>query len=513
MPTVPPIRIHSVNDAPLRAEGEWVLYWMTMARRASYNFGLQRAVHWAKEMDRPLVVLEALRAGYRWASDRLHRFAIDGMTDNAKRFAHTRALHYPYVEPEPGAGEGLLEALARRACVVVTDEFPDFFLPRMVAAAGRKLPVRLEQVDGNGLLPLRAAPKAFTHAYHFRRFLHRELPQHLGDAPVRNPFRNSQLPTLDVLPEPITRRWPPASPELLAGDGDALARLPIDHSVPPVGFRGGPDKATRVLRGFLENRFPRYAEDKNQPTDPANSGLSPYLHWGFISAHRVFQELAEREGWAPEKLAPKPTGKREGWWGMSANAETFLEELVTWREVSYNTSFRMENHDQYESLPAWALKTLKEHADDPRPERFTPEELENAQSYDALWNATQGQLRRDGRIHNYMRILWGKKFLVWTDHPRDALELMIHINNKWALDGRNPNSYSGIFWTLGRYDRAWGPERPVIGKIRPMSSEATARKVRVDEYIRRYAPPAPDGAEDRGAMDAGEAGNTVLPPD
>jgi deoxyribodipyrimidine photo-lyase len=219
---------------------------------------------------------------------------------------------------------------------------------------------------------------------------------------------------------------------------------------------------------------------------------------------------------------------------MSPNAEAFLDEIVTWRELSYNTAFYLPAHDTYASLPDWARATMEAHQGDRRAELFTRDELEAGGSYDALWNATQGQLRTDGRIHNYLRILWGKKFLEWTRSGEEALDCMLRINNRWALDGRNPNSTSGITWVLGRYDHAW-QERPVIGKIRPMSSVATARKIAVDGYVERYTaalparagrptgdkrgePAAPAGARrtvrDRGpGRGAGTAGLDVLPED
>lgn len=485
---LPEFRVVAANEAEARADGEFVLYWMVMARRTHYSYALDRAIEWSRALGKPLVVLEALRVAYPWASDRFHRFAIDAMADNAKRFGKAGIFHHPYVEPAPGAGSGLLQALAARACVVVTDEFPDFFLPRMLAAAAPRLPVRVEAIDGNGILPLRAAPKAFSHAHHFRRFLQRELRPHLARAPAADPLRRLDLPRLDALPADILQRWPAASDGLLRGAPGSLAALPIDHDVPPVDFRGGPEHGRKVLGSFVNDRLQRYANGRNQPQEDAASGLSPYLHWGFVSPHQVLHDVLAREEWSPERLGEKATGKREGWWGVSANSEAFLEEFITWREVSYNSAFWINGHDEYDSLPAWALATLRKHAGDPRDHLFTREQLELGHSYDRLWNATQGQLRVDGRIHNYLRILWGKRFLEWTRTPREAVEMMLHINNRWALDGRNPNSVSGIFWCMGRYDRAWGPERPVYGTVRYVSSANTARKVRVGDYVARYEP-------------------------
>lgn len=485
---VPPLRIAAVSRAPVRGDGGFVLYWMTAARRTRWNFALQRAVEWCRELGRPLVVLEALRAGYPYASDRLHAFALDGMADNAAAFARAGVRHHPYVEPEDGAGKGLLEALAAHACVLVTDDFPHFFLPRMVAAAGARLPVLLEAVDSNGLLPLRAAPKAFATAYHFRRFLQRELPEHLDAFPDADPLRRLPSAPPVALPLDVERRWPAVSPDLLRRTPEALATLPIDHAVPPVALRGGAVAGAKVLRAFVRGRLARYGSERNQPEADAASGLSPYLHWGFASAHQAFEAVAQHQGWSPERLALKPTGAREGWWGMGDDAEAFLDQLVTWRELAFNTAARMEEYDRYEGLPAWARASLERHAGDDK-ELLTFGQLEEGRSYDALWNATQGQLRREGRIHNYLRMIWGKRFLEWTQHPREAAEWMLRLNDRWALDGRDPNSVAGIFWCLGRYDRPWAPERPVFGVVRYMSSANTARKIRVKEYIRRYTEP------------------------
>jgi deoxyribodipyrimidine photo-lyase len=164
-----------------------------------------------------------------------------------------------------------------------------------------------------------------------------------------------------------------------------------------------------------------------------------------------------------------------------------LDQLLTWREVGFNGCACQPNYDDYESLPSWAKATLAKHAADERPYLYTLKQFRSAQTHDRLWNAAQRQLLTEGRIHNYMRMLWAKKVLHWAASPQEALDILIELNNRYALDGQDPNSYSGIFWTFGRYDRAWGPERPIFGTIRYMSSENTARKVHVADYIARYA--------------------------
>jgi deoxyribodipyrimidine photo-lyase len=490
MNRVPQQRICACNSALVRGEGEFVLYWMIAFRRTRWNFSLQRAVEWAVRLHRPLVIFEPLRAGYRWASDRLHRFVIDGMADNAARIAaaaNRGVVYFPYVEPRHGAARGLLEALAARAAVVVTDDFPSFFLPRMVAAAAQRLPVLLEQVDSNGLLPLRAADRVFSTAHAFRRFLQRELPRHLDQFPRLDPLADLPLPPLRVVPAEIRRRWPPASARLLSGSAAGLAALPIDHTVGVVGERGGETSARERLGRFLDVHLAEYAEQANHPDADARSGLSPYLHFGHVSAHELFSELMSRERWSPKRIAKgKPGGQREGWWGASANAEAWLDQFATWRELGFNMASRREDLDRYESLPTWARGTLDKHAGDRRAHVYSLEEFASARTHDELWNAAQRQLVREGRMHNYLRMLWGKKILEWTAAPREALEVMIELNNRYALDGRDPNSYAGIFWCLGRYDRAWGPERSVFGTVRYMSSESARRKLRVKAYLSRF---------------------------
>lgn len=484
--TVPATRIRIVNDAPIKPSGGFVLYWMITARRTRYNFALERAVEHAVALKKPLAVLEAIRVGYPYASDRLHRFVLDGMADNAKKLALRRVFYHPYVEPHPGAGRGLFAALAGKSCVVVTDWYPAFVVPRMVAAATRQADVRMEQVDSNGLLPLVGADRYFSRAVDFRRHLQRVVLDGLPSVPKSDPLARKRLPVLLALPRPIRQRWPAAMPRLLQGKPGLLEKLPIDHSVRPTGLRGGTTAAEKALDRFLEQRLHRY-DQRNQPQAEATSELSAYLHFGHLSAQEAFLRVTSKEGWSPDRLGRGATGARAGFWGLSAPAEAWLDQLVTWRELGFNACHIRDDADQYDSLPQWAQTTLAVHARDPRPHLYSPDQLARAATHDPLWNAAQRQLLREGVIHNYLRMLWGKKILQWSADPQTALAVMLELNDRYALDGRDPNSLSGVFWTLGRYDRPWGPERPLFGKVRYMSSKNTARKVRVQDYLRRYA--------------------------
>ena len=484
--SIPNLRIRAGNRFRVNPGGVFVLYWMIANRRAYWNYSLDRAIEWARELKKPLVVLEALRCAYPWASDRLHALVLQGMADNERRLKGEGILYYPYLEDTPGRGKGLLETLAKEACVVVTDDFPDFFLPRMVAAASGKLPVLMELVDSNGLMPMQVADQIFKTAYAFRRFLQKNLLPHLTEHPNPDPLNGLRLPELQTAPRDFLRKWPPAVLKSGKKMKELLAKLPIDHRVGVVEGEGGAVRAERKLQEFLKNGLPVYTQKRNDPETEVTSGLSPYLHFGHISVHQIFHEVVKREEWFFDRMAPGADGRRQGWWGMSENAEAFLDQLITWRELGFNMCSKTRDYDRYESLPSWALDTLSQHEGDARPVLYTQKELESASTHDALWNAAQRQLVREGCIHNYLRMLWGKKILQWSPTPRNALEIMMELNNKYALDGRDPNSYSGIFWILGRYDRAWGPERPIFGKIRYMSSRNTARKLRVKGYLKRY---------------------------
>ncbi len=471
---VPDLRIRDANGKPIHRDGDYVLYWMMAHRRPFWNHALQRAVEHATALGKPLLILETVRADYPWANERFTAFILDGMQANGQAFAGKPVTYVPWIGAEPGPAP--LAAAAARACVVVGDEFPAR-LPAQLTGAASRMPVRLELVDANGLFPLRASTKACDRAFDFRRLLQRELRPHLGHFPLEDPLKGVVLPRLAALPPGLTAGHPTVDPATLA----------IDHAIRRAPMQGGWQAADKLLTAFIRRRLGRYAEERSDVESDAASGLSPWLHFGHLSVHQVVASLWAEEGWSPDRLGTSTKGAKEGWWGMSVNAESFLDELVTWRELGYHFCHHRPDFATYESLPAWARKSLDEHAADPRPHLYTPAQLAAAETHDELWNAAQRQLVTEGRMHNYLRMLWGKKVLEWSASPPEALHTLIELNNRYAVDGRDPNSYSGIFWCLGRFDRPWAPIRPIFGCIRYMSSANTARKMRVQSYIDYYA--------------------------
>jgi deoxyribodipyrimidine photo-lyase len=488
VPPVPTVRVRSLNQWPINPEGGFVLYWMTAYRRLRFNFALQRAVELANQLGKPLVILEAIRCNYKWSSDRFHQFILDGMLDNAVAARSTNSHYCSYVELKPNDGSGLLISMASQACVVVADDFPCFFYPSLYKRIVARWRCAVELVDSNTIIPMRSTDRTFTVAHSYRRYMQKEFAKGMPNFPIENPLEYLTAPKSKSLPFKVSPQWPIWSGEQSSRELKrvSLAGITIDHTVSHSGLSGGPNQAGNVLDRFIDQRLQNYSEARNEPEQEGSSWLSPYLHFGHVSPHEIFLRVVKSTGWSSEKMG-KPNGRRNGFWNVDENSEAFLDQLLTWREIGFNMCWRERNYDRFESLPGWAQKTLDEHSADDRPFLYELEEFEQSMTHDPLWNAAQLQLVREGRIHNYLRMLWGKKILHWTRSPREALRIMIELNNKYAMDGRDPNSYSGIFWVLGRYDRAWGPERPVFGKIRTMTSESTQNKFHVKKYILKYS--------------------------
>jgi deoxyribodipyrimidine photo-lyase len=471
-------RLRRLNDVPVARERDFVLYWMQAFRRLHHNHALDYALRCAGELKKPLVVLEALRPDYPWASHRTHRFVLEGMRDNARAARELRLNYWPLVATPHADGRGELRELSDRACVVVTDDFPGFVIPGHTRALARCRGSAVLAVDSNGIVPLAALGAPAAAAVHMRRRLHRSFPAAWEERSRAEP----------EVPGPATGRVDPPFPLWDPGDLDATASAEwLDGSVPPVpGTPGGSREARRRLSRFVERGLPGYAERRSPPAPPDEahaSGLSPYLHFGHISAEEVVEAALSRVPFL--QLRPERAGRRDGFFSDDADVNAFLDETITWRDLGYHWH-RHRGADARSletALPGWALQTLGVHARDQRRPLYEPDQLEAGETEDPLWNAAQRELVATGTIHNYLRMLWGKKVIEWTRTPEKAYDLLVHLNNKYALDGRDPNSWTGILWCFGLFDRPWGPERKVFGKVRYMSSQNTARKFKLDRYL------------------------------
>ena len=487
MVQVPYSRITTLKDiTPDASSSKYVVYWCIAFKRTKYNFALQRAVEWANKLSQPLIILEPLILDYPMSSLRFHKFMMDGMKEVSETVSKTNAYYFPFVETEPRQSDGLLMELSKQASVVVTDDYPTYFVPQMTAKASGEIPSRYELVDSNGLVPIRLSEKEYVRAHDFRRYLHKNLEDFIIETPLENPLEllNKKFDLSEI--KTVQDKWKPYNFEEQSIDV-FLENLNIDKTVEISSINGGYSHAVNQLQKFIDIGYQDYAKYSSDPSKEASSQLSPYFHFGQISTHEVFEKISNLEMWSLESVDPKMVGRREGWWGSTENFESFMDELITWRELGYHTCVRRANYNQYSSLPEWAIKTLDEHSSDEREHIYSLDELTYSQTHDEIWNAAQNQLRTQGIIQNYLRMLWGKKILEWTPNPQLALSYMITLNDRYSLDGRDPNSYSGVFWILGRYDRAWGPERNIYGKIRYMTSDSTAKKFNLKPYLEKWS--------------------------
>jgi deoxyribodipyrimidine photo-lyase len=493
-------RVRRVNERPESARGDYVLYWMQIARRLDHNHALDHAMAQARRLGRPLVVYEGLQLDYPWASVRLHRFILEGMQANSDAAEALGLTYWPWVERRPGEGRGLLAGLAARAALVVTDDFPCFIVPAQTDALAARAPVAVIAVDTSTVVPLSRLGATVSAAAHLRPRIHRAFAEAWEHRAAGRPR----------VPAVAARAVAPSFEPAALRDLDALIdTLPVDRSVPPVAATpGGGPAARRRLADFIAHRLRGTAERRPHPAPPDRghqSGLSPYLHFGHIAIEEVVERvLASTGDWTPAALNPGAVGRREDFFCRDPDVNSFLDEALTWRDLGlhWHRARRADTARLETALPAWARATLGAHAVDRRAHTYSREEWEAAATHDPLWNAAQRELSATGTIHNYLRMLWGKKVLEWSRTPDEAYATLVHLNNKYALDGRDPNSYTGILWCFGLFDRPWAPERRVLGTVRYMSSENTARKFKLGPYLDYVAslpapPPRGSGAGER----------------
>ncbi len=452
-------RVRKLSERPFRDGARYVLYWAQMNRRVESNHGLLYAIELANRKGLPVLYYEGLTCSYPSANDRLHTFILEGVPDTARRLKKRGIGYVFYVRRRKSDSNDALYQLARHAAAVVTDDYPTFIVREHNARVPAKLEVPYFVVDSSCVVPMSTMEKREYAAYTIRPKIRKTLARYLKPADgVR-----------------LKHKYPQAAPhalhtEVLREEIPALvASCEIDHSVTPSpSFTGGRDVAERRMDYFLENNLRRYARERNEPGARATSGMSPYLHFGHMSALEI--ALSVRDYAEEHKLM----------------AEEYLEELIVRRELAFNYARFVERPDRLEDLPDWVQQTMRKHAGDKRDPLYTRRQLESAETYDELWNATQKEMLLRGKIHGYYRMYWGKKILEWSATYQEAVDTMVAIHDRYALDGRDPNTYTGILWCFGLHDRPWF-ERPIFGTIRYMSLDGMKRKTNMRAYLEEIA--------------------------
>jgi len=445
-------RIRSLNDREDR-NGRYVLYWMQQSQRTEYNDALNIAIREANRCGLPLVVAFGLTDAYPEANLRHFQFMLEGLRD-VEAALRQRGIR---LVVRLGSPPDVALNLGHDAALIVCDVG---YLRHQRAwrhTVARRADCRVLGVESDAVVPVSVVSDKAEYA---ARTLRPRINRHVEDYLTlpRSPSLKHREPDMEI-------------PGLDLTDVESvLGRLDIDRSVPPVSafFTGGTREAKKHLRQFIEARLARYNDHRNQPQTDDVSHMSPYLHFGHISP--VYLALRVREA-------------RQG---LGIDRAAYLEELIVRRELALNFAWYTEDYDRYAGLPEWARKTLDEHAGDHRPHLYDRETLEAADTHDPYWNAAMREMKATGFMHNYMRMYWGKKILEWSASPEEAFVTALSLNNKYFLDGRDPNSYAGVAWVFGQHDRAWF-ERPIFGKIRYMAASGLERKCDIQGYVEKVA--------------------------
>jgi len=444
---IPGERICALNALPARS-GEYVLYWMQSSQRTVGNLALEYAIRKANKYKIPVVACFCIDPSYPEANLRHYTFMAEGLV-SAGRSLET--MHIPLAIFWGVPGESIAGA-AKDAAMVVTDRGYLALHQTWRKDLARMVDCPLVMVEDNAVVPVETASgKEEWSAGTIRKKIHRQLMRFL------EPVERTQV------------QYPSPSPEHegipYKEAGTLITRVKEKNPGPSPLYRGGEQEALLRLEKFLRGGLPRYPSGQSDPASPATSGLSPYIHFGQVSPAYIAQRVLE---------------------SRQPGSDAFLEQLIIRRELSLNFVHFNPHYDGYEGLPEWAKKTLAEHADDPREYVYTEAEFEEARTHDPFWNAAQQELLVTGKMHGYMRMYWGKKILEWTENPEQAYAIALSLNNRYELDGRDPNGYAGVAWCFGKHDRAWG-ERPVLGKVRYMNAAGLKRKFRIERYVERVA--------------------------
>ncbi|MFB0502013.1 MAG: deoxyribodipyrimidine photo-lyase [Candidatus Bathyarchaeia archaeon] len=439
-------RIKKLNEKETK-NGRYILYWMQASHRTVFNQALEYAILKANKMNRPVVVYFGITDYFPQANERHYCFMLEGLREVQSSLNEKGiAMVVWHMSPELGAIE-----LSKDASLVVVDRGYLRIQKKWRSYVAQSIDCSLVQVEGDVVVPVEtASPKEEYSAATFRPKIKKKLGSYLLLLKENRPKVDSlrlDFDSFDI-----------EDPE------KALSRLEVDRSIRRVkDFHGGATEAKKHLEDFLKNKLDYYTELRNDPTKEFLSNMSPYLHFGQISPIYIALKILETD---------------------SPGKDAYLEELIVRRELSVNFVFYNQNYDSFDGLPNWAKKTLREHEKDLREQIYTMEELENADTHDPYWNAAQKEMIIKGKMHGYMRMYWGKKIIEWTRTPREAFKIALYLNNKYELDGRGPNGFTGVAWCFGKHDRPW-KERQIFGKIRYMTAKGLRRKFDADLYVEK----------------------------
>jgi deoxyribodipyrimidine photo-lyase len=442
-------RIQQLNEKEI-SEGDYVLYWMQEAQRAEYNHALEYAVQRANELGQRLLVVFGLTDGYPEANLRHYAFLLEGLQDVREAL---RERKIKFVARRGSPDEVALD-VGKNASLIVCDMSYLRLQKEWREKVAEGADCLVVQVETEVVVPVELASNKQEHA---ARTLRPRIQEHLDQFLVQLEPTAVEKQSLNMKDDGLD----------LSDVGEILDDMKLDRSVAPMShlYRGGTKAAKKILAAFIKNRFDTYVEHRNQPQTDDVSHMSKYLHYGHVSP--VYVALRIRDA--------NP---------LREDLDSYLEELIVRRELSMNFCHYTPDYDEFSSLPGWAKETLKEHEKDGRDPIYTREQLEKAETHDEYWNAAMNEMRYTGYMHNYMRMYWGKKILEWSETPEEAYETTLYLNNKYFVDGRDPNSYANVAWVFGQHDRGW-PERAVFGKVRYMSAGGLEHKAKPEEYVEK----------------------------
>lgn len=450
--SVDPARVQFLNERPRRPDRRYVLYWMQQSQRAEENPALEVAVQQANDLGLPLLVVFGLTDTYPEANWRHYTFMLEGLQETKEALAE-RGIRTVIQQGEPPE---VALSWAQEAALLVTDRGYLRHQKRWRSQVGQRAPCQVLQVEGDVVVPVETVTDKPEYA---ARTIRPKIQEHL-DRFLTVPDRTLvQIPSsgLDVQEGLSLKRT-----------GDVTEQLDLDRSVGPVRplYRGGTSRGKAGLRSFLRTHLPGYDENRNQVQSSSVSHVSKYLHFGQLSVTWIAQQI--QNATAPE-----------------ADINSYIEELIVRRELAINhVHFRPDTYDKYACLPEWARESLDKHAEDEREFVYSQSALEAGETHDPYWNAAMKEMRETGYMHNYMRMYWGKKILEWSPDPQTAFARTLTLNNRYFLDGRDPNSYANVAWIFGLHDRGW-KERPVYGKVRYMSRNGLERKADPEAYVEK----------------------------